>query len=185
MSCYNASMRITTGIAKNKRLKVPNLETVKPTKEVVRDAIFNIIGSQIKVFNVGDFFSGSGSLGLEALSRGAKHVDFVEIDPIAAKYIQTNLNNLGFEHSGEVFEMDAEEFGDVMRPETFHLIIADPPYDYENWDHLITLAHQLLIPTGILILEHKENVEIQTKPGMKIIKTRKYGATRVTVFQKA
>jgi len=178
-------MRITTGIAKNKRLKVPNLDTVKPTKEVVRDAIFNIIGAQIKEFNVGDFFAGSGSLGLEALSRGAKHVDFVELDPIAAKYIQTNLNNLGFENQGEVFEMDAEEFGDVMRPATFHLIIADPPYDYENWDILISLAQQLLISTGILILEHKEQLEHKSKKGMKIVKTRKYGATRVTVFQKA
>lgn len=177
-------MRITTGSKKGHTIKVPTTD-VRPTKDMVRQAIFSIIGHQIKDLAVADLFAGSGSLGLEALSRGALHCDFVEENSKVMSILEENLTLLDLWEKANTFEMSVVDFSHMTPPESYHLIFADPPYDYEIHKKVIISIAKLLKPGGVLILEHKKNQPLAENPNeLALIDQRKYGITSVTFFQK-
>ncbi|MCL6615468.1 MAG: 16S rRNA (guanine(966)-N(2))-methyltransferase RsmD, partial [Firmicutes bacterium] len=161
-------MRIVAGRFRGRRLRGPSHPGLRPTAERVREAIFNILGPRVQGAVVLDLFAGAGGLGLEALSRGAKRVVFVERDRRALALLRRNLAELGL--GGEEFEVIP---GDVLvvlaglaaGGRSFDLILADPPYGAGLSGRTLVLLAEggLLDREGLLVLEHRSS-EIVTPP---------------------
>jgi 16S rRNA (guanine966-N2)-methyltransferase len=125
--------------------------------------------------SVVDLFAGSGALGIEALSRGAKHVVFVDNDRAARDAISRNLSVLGdLAAEARVLSVDAVRFASTMEP--VDLVLADPPYDYAGWDALVG---ELRSRTRLLVAE--TGVTWDPGPAWETVKVKKYGSTVVTV----
>ncbi len=169
------SVKITSGIYKNRKLSTPG-EGTHPMGERERLALFNMLGEYLEGALVLDAFAGSGALGIEALSRGAKKIIFVEKNPRAAKIIRQNLSNL--EANGEVITGAIRNYTSETK---FDIILADPPYDNFDLDE-IELLSDFVKEGGILALSHPENApEI---PGMELLKTRQYAAAHISIYIK-
>lgn len=157
----------------------------------VRGAIFDSLGDFVVGARVLDLFAGSGSLGIEALSRGASSVVFVEKDRRATAVIDKNLAHTrlsGDVHGGDVFSY----LDRLAGVEAFDLILADPPYarqpgDREFDKELLASAslHRALAPEGIFILEHLPGAKLDLGPMWECVRQRRYGATEVAVLRKA
>src|SRR6266513_3379816 len=135
MACFThemsgAATRVTAGTSRGRLLKTPPGRSVRPTTSLVREALFNIIGDSIRGARVLDLFAGAGTLGLEALSRGAASATFVECDRACANIVAENLAATGFAQQGDVVSADAigwlkARAGDLA---TYNLLLLDPPY---------------------------------------------------------
>lgn len=126
-------MRIITGLYKGRTIKTVKDLSVRPATERVRQTLFNMLANRIEFdgITVLDLFAGSGSLGLEALSRGAARVIFVEASEEAAGFIEENARVLGCEDAVEVLHMDSMGFL-AARQGAYNLVFADPPYAFEQ-----------------------------------------------------
>ena len=153
---------------------------MRPTSDRVREAIFDILFSLggVDGLQVADLFAGSGALGIEALSRGAASVTFVENDPASIACIGENLARVGLgdaERDGDATvvraDVDAWVSSTVSR---YDLILCDPPYAYEGWPRLVGQ-----LPADLAVLE--SGTEIVAPEGWRVIKSRRYGSTLVTV----
>lgn len=152
-------MRVVAGSARGRRLVAPPGLNVRPTAERVRQATFNALEHRgaIREANVVDLFAGSGGLGIEALSRGAKYVTFVESDRAALACIRENLDHLGFTDRATVVRGDVARFVQSMLPPC-DLLLVDPPYTFDGWSALLGAARVRLerpIPDerGIAVIE--------------------------------
>src|SRR5207244_6753033 len=122
--------RVTAGSSRGRLLKTPPGRTTRPTTSLVREALFNIIGDSIRGARVIDLFAGAGTLGIEALSRGAAWATFVERDRTCANIVAENLAATGFAQQGDVVSADAigwlrADGGDLA---TYNVLLVDPPY---------------------------------------------------------
>ena len=179
-------MRITSGILRNRRVNVPKQE-VRPTMESVREAVFSSLGGTCEGLQVLDLFAGTGALGLEAWSRGAAAVTFVEQHPVVWKNLQQNIDMLGGEGLGNVACIKADALRWLERREArFDLILADPPYDLPH-AMLLTLEaiarYSVLTEGGKLVYELRSSGVVQLPDGWKIIRDKTYGKTRVMTLQ--
>lgn len=169
-------MQVISGIYKGKNLKSPQSDKTHPMGSREKLALFNILLPYLENATVLDAFAGTGALGIEALSRGAAAATFVEKDHKIAKTLRENI--VGVDDATIVEKsVDAFEAG----PETFDLIIADPPYDHfepELINHLITF----LKPTGILALSHPG--EAPDFKDLNLLKSRSYAAATISIYQK-
>lgn len=138
------TLRILGGRFRHRHLISPKGLTVRPSTGRLREALFNICQHEIEGANFLDLFAGSGAMGLEALSRGAKHATFIESDRTASSMIRDNLKSLMLESEATVFQGDVlrflERFG--VEGRQFSLIFADPPYAKQQEG--LSLSHQLL-----------------------------------------
>jgi 16S rRNA (guanine(966)-N(2))-methyltransferase RsmD len=178
-------MRIITGLFKGRTIKTVNDLSVRPATDRVRQAIFNMLENRIELegATVLDLFAGSGSLGLEAISRGAAHVTFVESGRDAADILEENLELLGSEQ-GEVAREDAVAFISADSG-SYTLVFADPPYVFERTADLPSLifGRHLVRPGGYLLIEHARGLSFPTG-GQWVIRSEKhFGRTVVTFFQ--
>ena len=139
-------------------------------------ALFNMISAELPGANVLDAFAGSGALGIEAISRGAKKVTFVEKSPKVAGVIREDLASL--ELDGEVIVSDA---GNFESNELFNIIIADPPYDKFEAQSIIHLT-RFLEDDGILVVSHPQS-ELELD-GMELVQTKKYAGAHISIFKK-
>ncbi|MCB2193725.1 MAG: 16S rRNA (guanine(966)-N(2))-methyltransferase RsmD, partial [Deltaproteobacteria bacterium] len=154
----------------------------------MRQALFNILGPRVAGARVADLFAGSGTLGLEALSRGAAECLFVEKSHPTAKVIQANLAALGLRGQGWVMATGLEAaFGALKAAAPFALVLADPPYGKGQVARLLELAAQgwLLTPDGLLIIEHSPKEAPQAPGGLETIDHRKYGQSELSFFSPA
>ena len=119
-------LRIIGGSWRGRRLRFPALADIRPTPDRVRETLFNWLGAHIRGARCLDLFAGSGALGLEALSRGAAHVTFVERDRLAVRELRARLTEWGAT-GAQVLEMDASRFLDG-EPEAFDIVFLDPPF---------------------------------------------------------
>src|SRR5215212_4766062 len=121
-------MRVIAGIHKGRHLKAPTWDGLRPTSDKLRETLFNILAPRIEGSRVLDGFAGTGAIGIEALSRGAAHVTFVEKDRRAVALIQANLAVCGVE---AVYNIEQDEVAAALRHggTTFDLILLDPPYE--------------------------------------------------------
>jgi 16S rRNA (guanine966-N2)-methyltransferase len=176
----SAVVRVIGGELRGRRLAAPVGAGVRPTTDRVREAIFDILFSLGGVvgLQVADLFAGSGALGIEALSRGAASVTFVDRDPLCLAAIRRNLESVGLddgERSGDATVVRADvDTWVATTASRYDLVLCDPPYDYEGWT---TLVGQL--PADLAVLE--STAEIDPPPGWGAIKTKRYGGTIVTV----
>lgn len=181
-------IRITSGTAKGKKLILPNNQKVTAVKEVVKLAIFSILGDKLTGATCLDLYAGSGNLGIEALSRGATCCDFVDETKSAIETIEKNLAICGLKDQATVLWEDSVKYL-ANSQSTYDAIFADPYYTELNHRHLIKLAVERLNPGGLFFLltsssnptpelpKELESADIQHQ-------SRKYGKTLLTIFTK-
>ncbi|MDR5683950.1 MAG: 16S rRNA (guanine(966)-N(2))-methyltransferase RsmD [Armatimonadota bacterium] len=179
-------MRISAGEAKGRRLRVPRGGAVRPTQDRVREAIFNALGDRVVGARVLDLFAGAGTLGIEALSRGADCVVFVERDPRAVGVLRDNLAASGFADRGEVWRSDALRAIRTLaeRREAFDVVLCDPPYG-AGWAEraLDVLSHSGIVGSGgLVVVEAGRGESIRTPRGFRRVRERAYGETLVLFF---
>ena len=176
-------MRIISGKFKGKKLHSKKNSKVRPTTDRVKEAIFNIIQGTISNTVVIDLFAGFGSLGLEALSRGANKVYFVEKMKSNSQIIKKNIKSCNMENHSEVFTTDVFDFLTHTKIKA-DIIFMDPPYDrgYLNKSITSIIKNQIIKKPGLIIVEHslKEKAPDYTK--LEIVRERKYGNTQVTIY---
>lgn len=182
-------MRVISGVCKGRPLKAVQGMTTRPTTDKVKESLFNIIGPFFDGGNVLDLFSGSGSLGLEALSRGMEKGVFVEKDPKALQVIKANIQACRMEEESEVLRSDALRSIKMLggRGVRFDLIMMDPPYKIANAIPSILSEieeNQLLAEDGLIICEHGKELELPEQIG-PFVKYRyeKYGITAISFFR--
>lgn len=174
---YVELVRVIGGTARGRRLRPPRSGAVRPTTDRVREAIFDILGALgvVEGAAVCDLFAGSGALGIEALSRGAESVTFVESDREVVEDLRSNLTLTGFDvHGGtRVVRGDAAGFlaGSARH---FDIVLADPPYRFDGWVDLLGLVR-----TDIAVLESRQAVELPEQ--LELYREYRYGTTLVTV----
>jgi 16S rRNA (guanine966-N2)-methyltransferase len=166
-------VRITAGEFKGRRLKPPSDRRVRATTEKVREAWFNILGPAVRGASVADLFAGSGVLGMEALSRGAGHVDFVEVSAKSAGTIRTNLATLGVQQRTRVYRGDAIRFAERLAQHEYDVVLADPPYTADQAVQLVHIFRQCAF-SKVLSVEHRASLDC---PGDA---TRRYGDIALT-----
>ena len=178
-------MRITSGILRNRKFEVPKQE-VRPTMEAVREAIFSSLGGSCNGLKVLDLFAGSGALGMEAWSRGAESVTFVEKNSNVWKNLQSNIQHLECDDLGKTKCVRAEAIGWLERGVgPFDLILADPPYDLPDalQQTLDGIArHCILTEGGTLVYELRLRGDFEVSKDWKILRDKKYGKTRVLIL---
>jgi 16S rRNA (guanine966-N2)-methyltransferase len=146
-------MRIVAGKFAGRTLTSPNDFRVRPTAEPVRVEMMKLLRHDLEGARVLDLFAGTGALGLEALSRGAKYVDFVEFRPASLHALQANIKALRVTEKTRVYKKDALPFADVLPPDRYEIAFADPPYESRMLDRLI--ERWLRAPwSRILVAEH-------------------------------
>jgi 16S rRNA (guanine(966)-N(2))-methyltransferase RsmD len=139
-------MRIVAGTYRGRTLKSPTWEGLRPTSDRLRETLFNILGPSIRGARVLDGYAGTGAIGIEALSRGAASVTFVEKDPRAAQLIETNLATLGADREAKPVIIRAGFAEAVARlaHQVFDLIILDPPYAHDSLAEALDAASALI-----------------------------------------
>lgn len=156
-------MRIISGIFKGRLINVPQSKFIRPTTDRVRETLFNLLINRIDFdgIEVLDFYSGSGSLGLECISRGAKHVTFIEKNFQIYKNLIENIKSLGVENSCKVVKSEAVDFSKHLPEKQYDLILADPPFFKEDVYEVVKnlKSNNYLKDEGIIVIERS----IQTK----------------------
>jgi 16S rRNA (guanine(966)-N(2))-methyltransferase RsmD len=179
-------MRVITGKARGVSLKTPEGLHTRPTADRVKEALFSIIQFDIPGATVLDLFGGTGQLGIEALSRGAKRAVFVDEREDACRLIKENLRRTKLESDGQVVRADYMEFLRKTR-EKFGIIFLDPPYAevfLENSLNMITEI-DILQSGGIIVTERPFGKELLCEfPGYTRSKDYKYGKTLLTLYRK-
>jgi len=187
-------VRITGGIAKGHTLKgpKPHLRTLRPTTDRVREAVFNILADRVVGARVLDLFAGTGSYGIEALSRRAQSVVFVDRDRTALELIARNLGRCFPDAPARAFQLDLTRSSSLgylknQLPDTasFDLIFIDPPYEKRLAQKLLNMVEGagLLAKDGILLVEEKHNQHLPERVGKLELKdSRRYGKTGIRLY---
>jgi 16S rRNA (guanine966-N2)-methyltransferase len=180
-----ALMRIIAGERKGHTIYAPKGLETRPTSDRVRENVFNIVAPWVEGARVLDLYAGSGAMGLEALSRGAAAVVFVESDRDAVRAIERNLDKLRLT-GAMVVRADATTglAQETAAGRKYDLVLADPPYAMTDYDTLARYLSRALADDGLLVLETAARTEPELA-GLTVRTSRKYGSTRVTVFEHA
>jgi 16S rRNA (guanine966-N2)-methyltransferase len=178
-------MRVIAGSLGGRRLKAPRGSVTRPTSDRVREALFAMLG-ELDGASVLDLFAGTGALGIEALSRGARRAVFVERDPAAAKVLQGNLAALGIgSGSAEVRRVDALAALESAREheDTYDLLFIDPPYGTSHvWGpQLSAMLPPLLGPGARVVVESDRRAPLGLE--LEVARERRYGDTLVTIHR--
>ena len=186
-------MRITGGILKGRIVRVPS-GPLRPTQDKVRAALFSMLGESVVGARVLELFAGSGALGLEAWSRGAASVCWVDSDPGVLRILRSSVAELCGAGGGAT-ECRREEVLHFLHHHTpeppFDLVLADPPYDREGtrrWLEKTLLALEtspILAPEGLLAFEQGARQVIPKTPGWTLLRDRTYGETRLLLYRRA
>ena len=181
-------MRIIGGQLKGRKIEQPDLNNVRPTKDRIREAVFNMIAIDIPGAKVLDLFSGSGSYGLEAISRGADEAVFVEKDHMCTGVIHNNIRKLGIENDTEVINKDAIEYMENIGKNTkFDVIFADPPYNKNLAKKTLIMVNQydILSPSGILVIEYNRREDVSLQEGnVSILKQKTYNKIYINIYKR-
>ncbi|MGC8463726.1 MAG: 16S rRNA (guanine(966)-N(2))-methyltransferase RsmD [Acidimicrobiales bacterium] len=177
-------MRVIGGELRGRKLVAPPLTDLRPTSDRVREAVFDILFSLggVDGARMADVFAGSGALGIEALSRGAAEVTFVERDPAAVAGLRRNLASVGLvdaERSGRAHVVRADATGWARATATgtrYDVVLCDPPYAFTAWAPLLEV-----LSADIAVLESAEEPELPA--GWAALRSRRYGGTLVTVVR--
>ena len=160
-------MRIIAGELKGRRLKTPKWEGLRPTSDKLRETLFNVVAQRVRGARVLDMYAGTGAVGIEALSRGAAHVTFIDTDPRALKLIAENLRHCGSAEERYVIIRTPQS----LAAESIDLAVLDPPYDEPDLSATIAAAEPVIAPGGLLILEHARRRPAPEQAG-RLRKTR-------------
>jgi 16S rRNA (guanine966-N2)-methyltransferase len=180
-------MRVTGGTARGLILKVPKNYDIRPTTDRVREAIFSMLlsigGDWSRCL---DLFAGTGALGIEALSRGAGWIDFIEKQLRCCDIIKQNLKTVGFSQQSHVYCMNVVKALGSLEGE-YNLIFMDPPYADKSLEDMITQLNnaKLTISGTLLVIPHSSRIELARDYGnFKLIKNRRHGDTSISIYRK-
>jgi 16S rRNA (guanine(966)-N(2))-methyltransferase RsmD len=175
-------LRVSGGEARGRRLKTP--KNIRPTQGLVKQAIFNMAGPSIEGANVLDLFAGSGALGIEALSRGASSVTFVDRQPRGLDILRQNLDVLGLKERAKVVRSDVvrwlEASPDAIKGAGF--VFLDPPYDDVVLDRALKVLDRE-VEGATVMAEHSRRQELPQLSRLTVDRQRRYGDTIVTVLR--
>ena len=184
-------MRIIGGKNKGKKIFLPVDKNTRPLRDMVKESIFNLIEHSNK-FNISisnsivlDLFSGSGSFGLECLSRGAKFITFVENYVDALGILKKNISMMNGMPFSEIIENNCFELINEKKifSKTFDIIFLDPPYKYKNINFLIDqiIEKKILKKTGIILIHRHKKDDIEITSKLNILDSRKYGISKIII----
>jgi 16S rRNA (guanine966-N2)-methyltransferase len=178
-------LRVISGTAGGLLLKSPKRHALRPTQDRIRQVIFSSLAERVPGARVLDLFAGTGSFGIEALSRGAASATFVEQDAEAVQCIRDNLLHCHLQ--GDVRPGDAMTYLDGTPGIPFDLVFADPPYTKSpgslDDDPLLEKIESLIIPNGLFVWEHFAGRTVQNARSWEIIRHRTYGETGLTFLR--
>lgn len=185
------AMRIISGKHKNRRIEAPQGKEVRPTGSRTREAIFNILthgeygAREVLQGSVADVFCGSGAMGLEALSRGAEHVTFVDKNRASLEAVEFNLDQFDEEENCKVLRTDSTQLPPANKP--YDLIFLDPPYETGMGAASLkaALAGGWIDENTAIVLEQSWNEPVKIPEGIAILDERKYGISRMIFGKKA
>lgn len=177
-------MRVISGTARGCHLRPVNGMRTRPTTDRVKENIFNLIQDSVYGATVLDLFAGTGQLGIEALSRGAAHCDFIERTKAACQTIQANLAAAHIEQRAALHQTEAMKFLQSAKKNSYDLIFLDPPYGGEILERalLFTERFDILATNGIIICECAEGDKFSHN--FTPLRVRTYGATVITLLQR-
>ena len=179
-------MRIVGGAHRGRKLVAPDGAATRPTSERVREALFDILGGRIAGAAFGDLYAGTGGVGLEALSRGVGSCIFVEKGGPALSALKHHLGLLAVGHRGRVLAMDVARALGLLDEEgaALDICFCDPPYADGRWPLLLAGmgARKLIVPGGLLVVEHAVKTPPVCPAGMAQGRSYKYGDTGLVVF---
>ncbi len=176
-------MRVISGIYKRRILFETTSQTTRSTKDRVKETMFNMLGTDVYDKTVLDLFAGSGALGIEAISRGAKQADFVEVDKEAYSVLNKNLKLLEIEPAHCYFQ-DAFSFLKQAK-EDYQLILLDPPYqtNYLQESLEAIVEKKLLQSQGLVVSLSHKNTPTDVPDALKVVKERVVGITLVRFYE--
>lgn len=180
-------MRIIAGRARGSKLVGPNGQETRPTSDRIKESLFNMIGLDLYNKSFLDLYSGSGAIGLEALSRGAKDATFVESSKDAYKAISTNVNKTRFTEESTILNMDIYRALDKLANENkkFNIIFMDPPYDVDMINNTLQsiIKNNLLDPEGFIIIEKPKDYVLKDYKELKLWKEKDYKITTMSFLK--
>ena len=179
-------MRITGGTGKGRRLRVPAGDRVRPTSDKVKQALFNMLGEKVAGAAFLDLYAGTGGIGIEALSRGAGRVVFIDDSRSSLQVIRHNVEQSGFGDRAQVTAARAESF--VRKTEErFDIVFLDPPYTLVIAEVLAFVEEaDLLQPGAVVIAEHFKKQESPRKAGnLSLYREARYGDTVLAFYRAA
>ena len=182
-------MRIAGGEWKGRNLKVPSGDAVRPTQDRVREALFSMLQFELQGANVLDLVAGSGSVGLEALSRGASRATFVELAPRHAACLQANIAAVGAGARCTVVKADVYAWLAAAAGCAFDVAYADPPYELgaeKGYARVLALLAErdVVKAGGLFIAEMKGHQTPDESPLWDLVRDRVYGQTRLAVYRR-
>jgi 16S rRNA (guanine966-N2)-methyltransferase len=188
-------MRIIAGALKGRRLAAPTWDGLRPTSDKLRETLFNVIANRMENARFLDGFAGTGAVGLEALSRGAAHVTFVERDQRACRLIAQNVERCGvtdgyiivgggFAGNGRLVGNERGKSARRAPLGPFDVIFLDPPYADPITDAAMHAAATWLSPSGLLIVEHAARDPIAAPAGMRLTRDLRSGDSALAFLEK-
>lgn len=177
------NIRIISGKFGGRQIKSPDNSKTHPMGERIRNAIFNSLGTIIQDADVLDAFAGTGAVGLEAISRGAKSATFIERDRLAQKILTQNINTVGANSQSTIIRASVSNWIKTSKDLSYDVIFADPPY-YDTQFSTITSLFGLLKPNAYMILSHPGRSELPTKTGVVVVDNRSYGNAVLTFYRR-
>jgi 16S rRNA (guanine966-N2)-methyltransferase len=181
-------VRIVGGRLKGRVLHGPPDSEIRPTSDRLRETIFNILAhaydDPLTDASVIDLFAGTGAMGLEALSRGARRALFVELAAKARALIRANIDALDLGGATRIFRRDARKLGEAPPGERFSIAFLDAPYDQHLSEQALTALRDgnWLAPQALVIVEERADAELLVPAGYQILETRLYGETKVVIL---
>lgn len=164
-------------------LAEPRGHRLRPTAGLVREAIFNILGDEVEGETVLDLFAGTGALGIEALSRGAKHATFIDSAPAACRAILDSLSRTGFSQSGTVLR-GALPGALSSAADAYGIVFLDPPYDDRSAPEILVALSERLADGGVVVYEHGSRYNPPEHPsGLKLVDRRVYGDSAIAFYR--
>lgn len=175
-------MIISSGKFRGRKLVDNHFDHIRPTADIVKQAMFNKLSFEVQDAKVLDLFCGTGALGIEAISRGAKEVVFADKDTRSLSQTKLNLKNLEV-NDARVLKGDFKDVLKKLRGEKFDIVLLDPPYMSGAYEDALALIkeNELLSLNGIIVCEHDKGVEIDSQ-GFNQIDQKRYGTKMVTYF---
>lgn len=179
-------MRVVAGRFRGRALQAPDDMTIRPTSDRVRESVFNVLMHGIADFSLAgarviDLFAGTGALGIEAVSRGAKYCLFVEEAPEARALIRKNVEALGLTGETRIFRRDATDLGPAGNMDAYSLAFMDPPYGKGLGEKALAILAdgKWLMPGAVCVLEERAGLSVEIPPAFTILDTRSYGDTEI------
>ena len=176
-------MRVIAGTRKGRGLLSPRWSGLRPTSDRLRGTLFDILGPRIADVQLLDGCAGTGAIGLEALSRGAAHVTFVERDPRAATLIRRNVELCEFSDRCTIRCAEFMKTARRLPKGFFDVVVLDPPYDASNIDEILTAAAEHVAPTGVLVLERARRAEVDAAPSLVSLRAVRAGDSVLEFFE--